>query len=149
MKTISIGIDVGRGWIIWIHWHAIVMPFLPSDLTANAKKPENVVNRQTDGQSIIPISMNKLRLSHLDTSACQNVDFFFQEICPQYQNLSSWTVWRTDRQTDGGTNEWLEGIPMSPWTWFMTEMQSKLKNYKCKKKTLLVTVWSWYKTYNV
>ena len=31
----------------------------------------------TGGRTMIPISMSKLRISHLDTPACQNIDFFF------------------------------------------------------------------------
>ena len=143
----------------------IFMPFLPSTLSANAKKHKNVVNKWTDGQKRIPISINKLRVSRLDTSACQNDDVFVQEICPQYQNPSPWTVERRDEcikskqypsalmfaeskiseyismpncmsfppsdlsanvqkpeksgewtngRTDGGTNEWPEGISMPP-----------------------------------
>ena len=76
----------------------IFMPFLPSTLSANAKKHKNVVNKWTDGQKIIPISINKLRLSRLDTSACQNDDVFVQEICPQYQNPSPRTVERKDER---------------------------------------------------
>ena len=45
------------------------MTFLPNDLSANAKKAENVVNKRMDGRIIIPISINKVRVSLLDTSA--------------------------------------------------------------------------------
>ena len=80
------------------------MSFRSSDLLANVQKHKNVANERRDGWTIIPISVDKLRARHLDTSACQslchsyqmichletsacqNVDFFFQAICSQFQN---------------------------------------------------------------
>ena len=56
---------------------SFLMPFLPSDLLANAQKPESVVNGRTGGRPIIPISVDKLILRHLDTTACQKIDSSF------------------------------------------------------------------------
>ena len=53
MTTIPIGINVGQGQ--WLPSGNICisnsMSFLPSDLSANVQKPENVVNRPIDGQT--------------------------------------------------------------------------------------------------
>ena len=38
------------------------------------------------GRTIIPQIFEKIRVSYLETSACQNVDFFFQAICSQFQD---------------------------------------------------------------
>ena len=53
------------------------MPFVPSDLSANAQPPENAVNEQTDRWTDRQTNNNihkhpwMLSVSHLDTSACQ------------------------------------------------------------------------------
>ena len=80
------------------------MPFVPSDLSANAQPPENAVNEQTDRwtdrQTINNIHKHPwmLSVSHLDTSACQIVGHFFQALCMQYTNPSPWMVGRTDER---------------------------------------------------
>ena len=77
------------------------MPFVPSDLSANAQPPENAVNEQTDRWTDRQTNNNihkhpwMLRVSHLDTSACQIVGHFFQVLCMQYTNPSPWMVGRT------------------------------------------------------
>ena len=54
------------------------MPFVPSDLSANAQPPENAVNEQTDRWTDRQTNNNihkhpwMLSVSHLDTSACPN-----------------------------------------------------------------------------
>ena len=78
------------------------MPFVPSDLSANAQPPENAVNEQTDRWTDRQTNNNihkhpwMLSVSHLDTSACQIVGHFFQALCMQYTNPSPWMVGRTD-----------------------------------------------------
>ena len=78
------------------------MPFVPSDLSANAQPPENAVNEQTDRWTDRHTNNNihkhpwMLSVSHLDTSACQIVGHFFQALCMQYTNPSPWMVGRTD-----------------------------------------------------
>ena len=80
------------------------MPFVPSDLSANAQPPENAVNEQTDRWTDRQINNNihkhpwMLSVSHLDTSACQIVGHFFQALCMQYTNPSPWMVGRTDER---------------------------------------------------
>ena len=80
------------------------MPFVPSDLSANAQPPENAVNEQTDRWTDRQTNNNihkhpwMLSVSHLDTSACQIVGHFFQALCMQYTNPSSWMVGRTDER---------------------------------------------------
>ena len=80
------------------------MPFVPSDLSANAQPPENAVNEQTDRWTDRQTNNNihkhpwMLSVSHLDTSACQIVGHFFQALCMQYTNPSPWMVWRTDER---------------------------------------------------
>ena len=72
------------------------MPFVPSDLSANAQPPENAVNEQTDRWTDRQTNNNihkhpwMLSVSHLDTSACQIVGHFFQALCMQYTNPSPW-----------------------------------------------------------
>ena len=76
------------------------MPFVPSDLSANAQPPENAVNEQTDRWTDRQTNNNihkhpwMLSVSHLDTSACQIVGHFFQALCMQYTNPSPWMVGR-------------------------------------------------------
>ena len=78
------------------------MPFVPSDLSANAQPPENAVkeltDRWTDRQTNNNIHKHPwmLSVSHLDTSACRIVGHFFQALCMQYTNPSPWMVGRTD-----------------------------------------------------
>ena len=55
--------------------------------------------RQTNRWTIIPISVDKLKASHLDTSVCQNVDHFFPAISLQYLNSIPWMVRRMDECT--------------------------------------------------
>ena len=80
------------------------MPFVPSDLSANAQPPENAVNEQTDRWTDRQTNNNihkhpwMLSVSHLDTSACQIVGHFFQALCMQYTNPSPWMVGRTDER---------------------------------------------------
>ena len=80
------------------------MPFVPSDLSANAQPPENAVNEQTDRWTDRQTNNNihkhpwMLSVSHLDTSACQTVGHFFQALCMQYTNPSPWMVGRTDER---------------------------------------------------
>ena len=80
------------------------MPFVPSDLSANAQPPENAVNEQTDRWTDRETNNNihkhpwMLSVSHLDTSACQIVGHFFQALCMQYTNPSPWMVGRTDER---------------------------------------------------
>ena len=80
------------------------MPFVPSDLSANAQPPENAVNEQTDRWTDRQTNNNihkhpwMLSVSHLDTSACQIVGHFFQAFCMQYTNPSPWMVGRTDER---------------------------------------------------
>ena len=80
------------------------MPFVPSDLSANAQPPENAVNEQTDRWTDKQTNNNihkhpwMLSVSHLDTSACQIVGHFFQALCMQYTNPSPWMVGRTDER---------------------------------------------------
>ena len=80
------------------------MPFVPSDLSANAQPPENAVNEQTDRWTDRQTNNNihkhpwRLSVSHLDTSACQIVGHFFQALCMQYTNPSPWMVGRTDER---------------------------------------------------
>ena len=80
------------------------MPFVPSDLSANAQPPENGVNEQTDRwtdrQTNNDIHKHPwmLSVSHLDTSACQIVGHFFQALGMQYTNPSPWMVGRTDER---------------------------------------------------
>ena len=99
MITIAIGIDAvwgkSSGYISMLNF----MPFLPNDLSANAKKPENVVNKRMDGWTIIPININKLRASRLDTSACQNVEFFPRDLSliPKSKLTDCWTDGRTHK----------------------------------------------------
>ena len=50
-----------------------------------------------DGQTMIPISAGKLRVSQTDTLECQNANFFFQRISLQCPNPSPWTVGCRDR----------------------------------------------------
>ena len=71
------------------------MPFVPSDLSANAQPPENAVNEQTNRQTNNNIHKHPwmLSVSHLDTSACQIVGHFFQALCMQ-----PWMVGRTDER---------------------------------------------------
>ena len=78
------------------------MPFVPSDLSANAQPPENAVNEQMDRWTDRLTNNNihkhpwMLSVSHLDTSACQIVGHFFQALCMQYTNSSPWMVGRID-----------------------------------------------------
>ena len=78
------------------------MPFVPSDLSANAQPSENAINEQTDRWTDRQTNNNihkhpwMLSVSHLDTSACQIVGHFFQALCMQYTNPSPWMVGRTD-----------------------------------------------------
>ena len=80
------------------------MPFVPSDLSANAQPPENAVNELTDRWTDRQTNNNihkhpwMLIVSHLDTSACQIVGQFFQALCMQYTNPSPWMVGRTDER---------------------------------------------------
>ena len=80
------------------------MPFVPSDLSANAQPPKNAVNEQTDRWTDRQTNNNihkhpwMLSVSHLDTSACQIVGHFFQALCMQYTNPSPWMVGRTDER---------------------------------------------------
>ena len=80
------------------------MPFVPSDLSANAQPPENALNEQTDRWTDRQTNNNihkhpwMLSVSHLDTSACQIVGHFFQALCMQYTNPSPWMVGRTDER---------------------------------------------------
>ena len=80
------------------------MPFVPSDLSANAQPPENAVNEQTDRWTDRQTNNNihkhpwMLSVSHLDTSACQIVGHFFQALCMQYTNPSPWMAGRTDER---------------------------------------------------
>ena len=80
------------------------MPFVPSDLSANAQPPENAVKEQTDRWTDRQTNNNihkhpwMLSVSHLDTSACQIVGHFFQALCMQYTNPSPWMVGRTDER---------------------------------------------------
>ena len=80
------------------------MPFVPSDLSANAQPPENAVNEQTDRWADRQTNNNihkhpwMLSVSHLDTSACQIVGHFIQALCMQYTNPSPWMVGRTDER---------------------------------------------------
>ena len=80
------------------------MPFVPSDLSANAQPPENAVNEQTDRWTDRQTNNNihkhpwMLSVSHLDTSACQIVGHFFQALCMHYTNPSPWMVGRTDER---------------------------------------------------
>ena len=74
------------------------MPFVPSELSANAQPPET--DRWTDRQTNNNIHKHPwmLSVSHLDTSACQIVGHFFQALCMQYTNPSPWMVGRTDKR---------------------------------------------------
>ena len=80
------------------------MPFVPSDLSANAQPPEDAVNEQTDRWTDRQTNNNihkhpwMLSVSHLDTSACQIVGHFIQALCMQYTNPSPWMVGRTDER---------------------------------------------------
>ena len=99
MTTIPIGINVAEvkssGYINMPN----LMPFIPSNLSVNAQKPENVVNGRADGRTIIPLSMNKLRVSRRDTSACQNIDF-------SSKRFVSNTKTQAHGQLDRRTNAW-------------------------------------------
>ena len=70
------------------------MPFVPSDLSANAQPPENAVNEQTDRWTDRQTNNNihkhpwMLSVSHLDTSACQIVGQCAAPLSP------SMTLWQ-------------------------------------------------------
>ena len=82
------------------------MPFVPSDLSANAQPPENAVNEQTDRWTDRQTNNNihkhpwMLSVSHLDTSACQIVGHFFQALCMRN------TQTQAHGWLDGWTNAW-------------------------------------------
>ena len=87
------------------------MPFVPSDLSANAQPPENAVNEQTDRWTDRQTNNNihkhpwMLSVSHLDTSACQIVGHFFQALCMQYTNQAhGWLDGRTNAWNDNNTH---------------------------------------------
>ena len=83
------------------------MPFVPSDLSANAQPPENAVNEQTDRWTDRQTNNNihkhpwMLSVSHLDTSACQIVGHFFQALCMQ---AHGWLDGRTNAWNDNNTH---------------------------------------------
>ena len=70
----------------------------------NPNKP-----KRPNKRPIIPISIDKLRVSDLDTSVCQNVDFFFQAHALAPENAVNE---QTDRWTDRETNN---NIHKHPW----------------------------------
>ena len=81
------------------------MPFVPSDLSANAQPPENAAIEQTDRWADRQTNNNihkhpwMLSVSQLDTSACQIVGHFFQALCMQYTNPThGWLDGRTDER---------------------------------------------------
>ena len=83
------------------------MPFVPSDLSANAQPPENAVNEQTDrNDNNTHRHQCWPRVSHLETSAFLTLCHSFPETCQQMcKNLKMWltdllTDKRTDRRTD-------------------------------------------------
>ena len=70
--TIPCGIDVGRGLLIWIHQHAKFYVVSSKGFVSKCIETWKCGER-TDRRTII--NVDKLRLSHLDTSTCQNIDF--------------------------------------------------------------------------
>ena len=115
--------------------------------------------------TIIPTSIDKLRVSHLDISAYQNLDHFFLAICPQYPNSmpcmvrrmeeymkwqqypsasmspegKSWnwkTDWRRDKRVDGGYSY----VPLNL---VQGKNVFRNENLKMSKKLLFVMLWPW------
>ena len=77
-----------------IHWWMGDSSVIPQP-----QQTQTQVTGRVDRRTIIPISVNKLSVSHLDTSACQNGDFFFQPIFRK-------TKTQVHRQLDRRTNAW-------------------------------------------
>ena len=84
------------------------MPFVPSDLSANAQPPENAVNEQTDRWTDRQTNNNihkhpsMLSVSHLDTSACQIVGHFLPSALYAIHKpkpMDGWTDGRTHEMT--------------------------------------------------
>ena len=114
------------------------MPFVPSDLSANAQPPENAVNEQTDRWTdrqtnnnihkhpwMLSVSHRHQcwpRVSHLETSAFLTLCHSFPVTCQQMcKNLKMWltdlltdkrTEKRTDKRVAGGHYCW--GVSLWP-----------------------------------
>ena len=95
--TLPIGIDAVRWQVILIHQYAIIYAIYFKWFVNNCRETCKC-GKQTDGGTMIPINMDKLWVSYLDTSAWQNVEFFLQEMSQQPKNPSSWTAERTDER---------------------------------------------------
>ena len=71
--------------------------------STSASPTQTQTRTQTAGQmhrwAIIPISIDKLKASHLDTSACQNIDFSSKRFARN-------TKTQAHRQLDGWMNAW-------------------------------------------
>ena len=68
------------------------MPFVPSDLSANAQPPENAVNEQTDRWTDRQTNNNIHKHPWMLSVS------FFQALCMQYTNPSPWMVGRMDER---------------------------------------------------
>ena len=111
------------------------MPFVPSDLSANAQPPENAVNEQTDRWTDRQTNNNihkhpwMLSVSHLDTSACQIVGHFFQALCIMVPTIS----WQWNSRTFPGLFQ-----DISEFSWTLTDLMID-KKVNTQHKTIYET----------